>query len=91
MSTPREMQAGVPQVSVLSPTLYNIYVNDPRHTQGVHLALFEDDACLYATYRKEGFIIRKLQRGLSSIEAWCESWNIKINEDKTQGICFDKL
>jgi hypothetical protein len=22
------------------------------------------------------------------MEAWCESWNIKINEDKTQGIYF---
>jgi retron-type reverse transcriptase len=55
MSTPREMQAGVPQGSVLSPTLYNIYVNDPPQTQGVHLALFADDTCLYATDRKDGF------------------------------------
>jgi retron-type reverse transcriptase len=88
MSTPRYMQAGVPQGSVLSPTLYNIYVNDPPQSQGVHLALFADDTCLYATDRKEGFIIRKLQRGLSSNEAWCERWNIKINEDKTWGIYF---
>jgi hypothetical protein len=27
MSTPREMQAGVPQVSVLSPTLFMLYIN----------------------------------------------------------------
>jgi hypothetical protein len=79
MSTPREMQAGVPQGSVLSPTLYNIYVNDPPQNQGVHLALFADDTRLYATDRKEGFIVRKLQRGLRSMEAWCERWNIKIN------------
>jgi hypothetical protein len=82
------MEAGVPQGSILSPTVYNIYVNDPPQSQGVHLAIFADDNFLNATDRKEGFILRKLQRGLSSIEAWCERWNIKINEDKTRGIYF---
>jgi hypothetical protein len=52
MSTPREMQAGVPQGSVLSPTLYNIYVNDHPQTPGIYLTLFADDTCLYATDRK---------------------------------------
>jgi hypothetical protein len=83
------MQAGVPQGSVLSPTLYNIYVNDnPPQTPDVNLALFGDDTCLYATERKEGYVLRKLQRGLDAIETWCERWNIKINEDKTQAIYF---
>jgi hypothetical protein len=78
------MQAGVPQGSVLSPTLYNMYINDAPQTHGVYLALFADDTCLYATDRKEGFV-SKLQRGLSSMEAWCERSNIKINEEKTRG------
>jgi hypothetical protein len=80
MSTPREMQAGVPQGSVLSPTLFSLYINDAPH-----LALFADDTYLYATDRKEGFIVRKLQRGLSSMETRSESWHIKINEDKDSG------
>jgi hypothetical protein len=79
------MQAGVPQGSVLSPTLYNLYINDAPQAQGVYLALFADDICLYATDRKEGLILRKLQRGLNSMEAWCEPWNIKIDEEKTRG------
>jgi hypothetical protein len=78
----------VPQGSVLSPTLYNLYINDTPQTIGVNLALFVDDTCLYATKRKEGYILRKVQRGLNSMSANCERWNIKINEDKTQVIYF---
>ena len=88
MSTPTEIQAGVPQGSVLSPMLYNLQINDAPQTPGTQLALFADDNCIYATDRKEGFTIRKLQRGLTAMEEWCERWNIKINEDKTQAIYF---
>jgi hypothetical protein len=88
MPTPRCMQAGVPHDSVLSPTLYNLYINDTPQTIGVNLALFADDICLYVTERKEGYILRKVQHGRNSMSAWCERWNIKINEDKTQAIYF---
>jgi hypothetical protein len=80
------MQAAVLQGSVLSPTLYNMYINDAPQTPGDYLVRFADDTCLYATERKDGFVVRKVQRGLSSMETWCERWNIKINEHTTQGI-----
>jgi hypothetical protein len=57
LSTPRYMQAGVPQGSVLSPTLYSLYINGTPQTPGVNLALFADDTCLYATDRKEGYVL----------------------------------
>jgi hypothetical protein len=81
------MQAGVPENTVLS-ILYNLYINDTPQTIGVNLALFADDICLYATERKEGYVLRKVQHGLHSMLAWCERWNIKINEDKTRAIYF---
>jgi hypothetical protein len=55
MSTPRVIKAGVPQGSVLSPTLFKIYINDAPQTRSFHLALFADDSCLYATDRRGGF------------------------------------
>jgi hypothetical protein len=36
----------------------------------------------------KGYVLRKIQSGLTSIEAWGGRWNIKISEDKTQSIYF---
>jgi hypothetical protein len=55
---PRYIRAGVPQVSVLSPTLYNLYTNDIPQPIRVNLALFADDKCVYATERKEDYVLR---------------------------------
>jgi hypothetical protein len=71
-----------------SGTLYNLFIKDTPQTSGVNLALFADDTCLYATERKEGKVLRKIQRALNSMTAWCERWNIKINEEKARAICF---
>jgi hypothetical protein len=67
-----------------------MYINDAPQTTDGYLAPFADDTCLYATDRKDGFVVRKLQRGLSSMETCCELWNIKINEDQTRGIYFSR-
>jgi hypothetical protein len=81
MSTSRVMQAGVPQGSVLFPTVFNMYINNATQIHGLNLALFADDTCLYATVRKDG---------LSSVKTWCVHWGIKINEDKSEGIYFSR-
>jgi hypothetical protein len=60
LSTPRYIQAGVPQGSVLFPTLYSLYINDTPQIPGVYLGLFADDTCIYATGRKEDYVPRKL-------------------------------
>jgi hypothetical protein len=63
-----------------------IYINDTPQTPGVYLGVSADDSCIYTTDRKEGYVLRKLQRGLNAIETSCERWNIKLNEYKNQAI-----
>jgi hypothetical protein len=68
----------VAQGSVLFPTLYSLYTNDTPQTPGVSLHLSADHTCIYATDREEGYVLGKLQRGLSAIEI-CERWKINNN------------
>jgi len=82
------MQAGIPQNSVLASIIYNLYIYDIPRTSEIHLDLFADVTCTYTTNRNENYVIRKLQRGLNTMEKWCEQWNIEINEDKTRAVYF---
>jgi hypothetical protein len=58
-----------------------MYINYGPQTRGI----FADDTCLYATHRKEAFVVRKLQRGLNSLETWCERCNINIMRTTLRG------
>jgi hypothetical protein len=47
--------------------IYNI--NDMPQTL-VSIYVSDDDTCIYATDRKEDCVLRKMQRGLNTIETW---------------------
>jgi hypothetical protein len=85
-STPRKIALGIPQGFLLAPILYSLAPVAP----GTHLALFVDDVCIYAIEKHERHILRKLQRGLTVVNSWCERWNIKVNEAKSQANYFSR-
>jgi hypothetical protein len=41
---------------------------------------------VYVTDHKECYFMRNLHRSLTSLELWCERWNVKTTEDKTHVI-----
>lgn len=83
ISAPRPIRAGVPQGSILGPTLYLLYVMDFPQAEGITIALFADDSAALAHHRDYDVAVAKLQNITDSIQKWAQDWKIEINESKS--------
>jgi hypothetical protein len=73
LSLPRKVVAGVPQGSILAPVLYSLYINGAPAAPGIHIALFVENTCVYATEELERPILNKLQLGLTAVGSWSQA------------------
>lgn len=89
-SRSREIHAGVPQGSVLSPLLFALYVNDMPKLPTVQLAQFADDTAFFTKGRRHDTNINRLQAQLDSLVRWCRLNKLKINPEKTVAVYFTK-
>lgn len=69
----RKIAAGVPQGSVLGPTLYLPYTADILKYQGTKIATFADDTSILATGINTRYAINKLQRAVNKIMDWAKT------------------
>ena len=86
----RPMLAGVPQGSLLSPLLYNLYTSDIPKSIGSDLALYADDICIYDKAKTPMYAYLSVQRHLKDIGRWANLSRIKINAEKCSAIAFSR-
>ncbi|PNF34268.1 hypothetical protein B7P43_G16865 [Cryptotermes secundus] len=87
-SEPQPIKAGVPQSSVLGPTLYTLFTSDLPTSSNITLGTFADDIAILSINKDPERAATDLQRHLSTLQNWFEKWRIRINENKTCYITF---
>ena len=87
VSTPLPLLYGVPQGAILSPLLFNIYINDlpsvPRHCI---LKSFVDDSKLFLSFYVKDLddSTKKVEADLLEVTKWCCNNCLLLNPDKTK-------
>lgn len=84
------MKTGVPQGSILGPMLYNINTADIPKMNNSKIAQYADDTVLYTHSKISTALTKKLPADLDIFKAWAREWKIKINEDKSIAVHFNK-
>ncbi|CAF0713695.1 unnamed protein product [Brachionus calyciflorus] len=91
LSNAQNIQTGVPQGSVLGPTLFNIYFNNIVNVlKDVDIALYADDLSFWVASTSVKYINLKLQQNLEKIYEWMCKWRLKVSYNKTVSTLFNK-
>ena len=87
-----KQEQGVPQGSILSPTLFGIKINDiVKCVKDLDCSLFVDDFGIFIRSKNMETIEFKLQRCLNNIEDWATENGFKFSKTKTQCVHFCQI
>lgn len=89
-SSIKDVVAGVPQGSVLGPSLYSFYTHDIPKSPETQLQMYADDTTVFTASTSERASCVRLQNHLDDLSEYFSKWKIKINSGKTEFIQFFK-
>lgn len=92
-SCPLSIGAGVPQGSILGPTLFLLFINDLKLTLKNEVIMFADDTTLFSIVDSKddrGNVAKSLNEDLVQVERWAKKWFVTFNASKTQSLIISR-
>ena len=77
--------SGVPQGSVIGPTLFLVFINDLPDRISSNIQIFADDSKIYRHIRSD-LDLKALQDDLHAVEQWSLNWKMQYNTSKCQAL-----
>ena len=90
------VNAGVPQGSILGPTLFLLYINNLPDNVICNIAIYANDTTLYSKCDQTSDLweqlelASKLESDLRDTVDWGKKWLVDFNTRKTQLVSFDR-
>ena len=85
-----DVTSGVPQGSVLGPTLFIYYINDlPNVVDNSSIKIFADDTKVYKAINSENDI-KDLQTAIDAMFQWTQKWLLQFNQEKCKVLHLGK-
>ena len=90
------VNAGVPQGSILRPTLFLLYINDLPDDVICDIAICADDTILYSKCDQASDLWQQLEltpeleSDLEDTVVWHTKWLVEFNTGKTQLVLFNR-
>ena len=87
-SSSSDVTCGVPQGTILGPTLFLCFINDMSMVLKCKLALYADDSALIASGSDPGAVARFLGEQLKMCQSWLVDNRLSLHMGKTESILF---
>jgi hypothetical protein len=88
LSQSKIIRAGVPQGSILGPTLYNIFTSDIPEPEDnkTNILAYADDILVFSSSPRMKIAEKLINKYLEEYKRYFEKWNLKINLNKCEAI-----